>query len=148
MNRILGRKKSDREHMLRNLATSLVLFEKIDTTEAKAKEVKSFLDQIIARHKTNDFNTIRSLKTIFFDSNAVDKIVKELIPRYENRKSGFIKSFRMGNRLGDNSPMIRLELVDHKVFVTKETKPENITKENKDSQKTESSDVKVSSRKK
>ena len=127
MNRILGRKKSDRNHLLRNLATSLVLFEKIDTTEAKAKEVKSFLDTIIARHKENNFNTIRSLNTIFFDKNAVDKIVSELIPRYQGRASGFIRSYRLKNRLGDNSSMIRLELVDRKVFVPKEDEAKETT---------------------
>ncbi len=141
MNRILGRKKSDREHMIRNLATSLVLFEKVDTTEAKAKEVKRFIDRVIARNRNTDFNTIRSLKAIFFDQNAVDKIVKELIPRYLNRTSGFVRSYRLGNRLGDNSPMIRLELIDRKVFVKEEAKAE------KSEAKTEKENTKVSRKK-
>jgi len=136
MNRILGRKKSDRNHLLRNLATSLVLFEKIDTTEAKAKEVKSFLDSIIARHKENNFNTIRSLNAIFFDRNAVDKIINELIPRYQGRASGFIKSYRLKNRLGDNSSMIRLELVDRKVFVSKDSEIKETENQTEKAEKT------------
>jgi len=118
--RQFSRKTDHRNHLIRNLATSLVLFEKVDTTEAKAKEVKSFLDALIARSKKADLNAIRSLKAVLFDQNAVKKIIGELIPRYSNRNSGFIKSYRLKNRLGDNSAMIRLELVDKKVFVDKE----------------------------
>lgn len=106
--------------MLRNLATSLILFEQLETTETKAKAVKSFVDRILSGAKTSDFNTIRNLNKIFFDKNAVKKIVEELVPRYEKRNSGFIRSFHLKNRLGDNSAMMRLELIDKKVFVEKE----------------------------
>ena len=108
--------------MLRNLATSLVIFETIDTTEAKAKETKSYVEKILSSAKTSDFNTVRTLKKIFFDKNAVIKVVEELIPRYESRKSGFIKSYRLKNRPGDNSPMMRLELIDKKKFIEKDEK--------------------------
>jgi large subunit ribosomal protein L17 len=118
--RILGRKKAHRDHLVRNLATSLVLFETVDTTAAKAKELKSFLDKIIARSKKADLNTIRRLQGIFFDKNAVKKVISELVPRYEGRNSGFIKSYHLKNRVGDNASMMRLELVDKKVFVKKE----------------------------
>jgi len=133
MNRILGRKKDDREHLIRNLATSLVLFEAIETTEAKAKEVKSFVDQLIARSKDKDLHAIRSLHKVLFDKNAVDKIIKELLPRYESRNSGFIKSYHLKNRVGDNAPMIRLELVDMKKFVSQpdEKKAKEQAKEEK-----------------
>jgi large subunit ribosomal protein L17 len=136
MNRIFNRNKAHRNHMLRNLVTSLILFEQIDTTEAKAKEIKSMLDKILASAKTNDFNTIRSLNKTFFDKNAVKKIVEELIPRYEKRNSGFIKSYHLKNRLGDNATMMRLELIDKKKFVTKSDKQdETITKETKTDKK-------------
>lgn len=140
MNRILGRKKDDREHLIRNLATSLVLFEVVETTQAKAKEVKSFVDQLIARSKDNDLNSIRSLHKVLFDKNAVDKVIKELLPRYESRNSGFVKSYHLKNRAGDNAPMIRLELVDMKKFVSKpESKqvkePSKVEKVNESSEK-------------
>lgn len=120
MNRIFNRNKDHRELMLRNLATSLILFEQIETTEAKAKEVKSFLDKILSRSKTTDFNTVRRLNKVLLDKNAVKKVIAELIPRYEKRTSGFIKSYHLKNRLGDNASMMHLELIDKKVFVTKE----------------------------
>lgn len=124
MNRKLGRKSDNRDHLLRNLATSLVLYEQIDTTLAKGKEVKSFLDKIIARSKNTDLATIKQLNKIFFDKNAVKKITLELVPRYKDRNSGFIKSYRLKNRLGDNAPMIRLVLVDKMVFADNEKKEE------------------------
>jgi len=115
--RKFGRKTDHRNHLIRNLATSLVLYETIDTTEAKAKEVKSYLDKVLARNKTTDFNAIRNLNTIFFDKNAVKKIIEELVPRFETRKSGFIRSYHLKNRAGDNSSMMRLELIGKKTLV-------------------------------
>lgn len=116
MARKLGRKKSNREHLIRNLATSLVLYEVIDTTEAKGKEVKNFTEKLLARCKENTLSDKRNLNSVLFDKNAAKKIVNELLPRYEKRKSGFVRSFHLKNRLGDNAAMIRLELVDKKVF--------------------------------
>src|ERR1035437_8470330 len=116
--RSLGRKKSNREHLVRNLATSLVLWETIDTTEAKAKETKTYLERLLARNKTNDLTDKRTIFAKLFDKNASDKVIKELFPRYKDRSSGFIRSYHLKNRMGDNAPMMRLELVDKKVFVT------------------------------
>jgi large subunit ribosomal protein L17 len=116
--RSLGRKKSNREHLVRNLATSLVLWETIDTTEAKAKETKTYVEKLLARNKTNDLTDKRAIFAKLFDKNASDKVIKELFPRYSGRNSGFIRSYHLKNRLGDNAPMMRLELVDKKVFVT------------------------------
>lgn len=117
MNRKFGRTKAHRNHTLRNLAASLVVYEQIDTTEAKAKEIKSIVDALIARAKDNSLESKRRLFAYFFDKNAAHKVINELLPRYANRQSGFVKSYRLRNRLGDNSPMMRLVLVDHKVFV-------------------------------
>lgn len=105
--------------MMRNLAASLVLYEAIDTTEAKAKEVKVYVEKILARNKGEDLVTRRTILQTFFDKNAAEKVINELIPRYEKKNSGFIRSFHLKNRMGDNAPMMRLELVDKKVFVDK-----------------------------
>ncbi len=144
MERKLSRKKAHREHVIRNMATSLVLYEYLETTEAKAKEAKSYLDKLLARSKSDDLNTRRQLAAVLFDKNAVKKVMDELIPRYTDRKSGFIKSFHLTNRLGDNAPMMRLELVDKKVFVDKpavtkeESKEKNIEAEPKAESRPES----------
>jgi len=107
--------------MIKNLAASLVLYETMDTTEAKAKEVKSYLEKVIARNKQNGLSEKRAILRSFFSKDVAAKLMNELIPRYQDRKSGFIKSYRLKNRLGDNAEMIRLELVDKKVFI--EEKP-------------------------
>jgi len=138
--RKFGRKKENREHLLRNLATSLVLYETIDTTEAKAKEVKKLLDKVLSRSKQMDeLTAVRYLKKVFFDYNAVKKTTKELFKRYADKNSGFIKSYHLQDRLGDGSSMMRLELVDKKVFV--DQKP--VKEAKKDSSKEEEG-VKVS----
>jgi large subunit ribosomal protein L17 len=106
--------------MMRNLATSLILYETIDTTEAKAKDVKSYTERLIARNKKGDLSAIRVVLSKVFDKNAAQKLVTELLPRYAEKNSGFIKSYKLKNRLGDNAPMMRLELSLKKVFVSKE----------------------------
>lgn len=123
MNRKLGRKKAHREHTIRNLATSLVLYETVDTTEPKAKEVKSFLEGIIAKSKKMDLNARKMLIGTLFDRNAVKKMIDELVPRYESRASGFIRNYHLKERAGDNAKMMRLELVDKKTFTDEKKAP-------------------------
>lgn len=125
--RTLSRIKSNRESLIRNLVTSLILYESIETSLAKAKEVKIFCDHMIPRAKSADLIAIKYLNTILFDKNAVKKVMKELLPRFANRQSGFVRIYKTGNRLGDNAPTAIVELVDKKVFI--ETK---IAKEKKE----------------
>lgn len=101
---------------MRNLAASLVLYEKIETTEAKAKDVKSYVEHMITISKAGDLNAYRRLLAYFYDKNAAKKVYDELSKRYASRTSGFIRLYHIGNRLGDNSKMARLELVDRKIF--------------------------------
>jgi large subunit ribosomal protein L17 len=116
MPRKLGRKIGHRKSLMRNLAASLVLYEKIETTEAKAKDVKSYVEHMITISKGQDLASYRRLLAYFYDKNAAKKVYQELAARYSSRPSGFIRSYHIGNRLGDNSKMMRLELVDRKVF--------------------------------
>lgn len=116
MPRKLGRKIGHRKSLMRNLAASLVLYEKIETTEAKAKDVKSYVEHMITISKAGDLNAYRRLLAYFYDKNAAKKVYVELAKRYADRSSGFVRTYHIGNRLGDNSKMIRIELVDRKVF--------------------------------
>ncbi len=116
MPRKLGRKIGHRKSLMRNLAASLVLYEKIETTEAKAKDVKSYVEHLISISKAGDLAAYRKLLAYFYDKNAAKKVFEELSKRYAERPSGFIRLYHIDNRLGDNSKMIRLELVDRKVF--------------------------------
>jgi large subunit ribosomal protein L17 len=124
----LGRKKAHREHTIRNLAASLILFETVDTTEAKAKVVKSFAEKLISSSKKNDLAARRKIAGILFDKNACTKIFSELVKRYDKKNSGFIRSFHLKQRLGDDASMMRLELVDKKRFVEKVSETKEIAK--------------------
>lgn len=108
--RALSRKKANRESLLRNLATSLVLYERIETTEAKAKELKPIVEHLIVIAKKNDLASYRALLGYFFDKNAVKKVMEVLVPRFKNIQSGFIKTYRKGNRLGDGAMIMILQL--------------------------------------
>lgn len=107
----LGRKKAPREAMLRNLATSVVLYEKVKTTEAKAKAVKPIVEKFITAGRKNDLQTRRRLLSYFYDKKAVDKVLEELSPRYKDRKGGYMRITKIGQRQGDGAKAVQLEFV-------------------------------------
>jgi large subunit ribosomal protein L17 len=115
--RKLGRKKSFRESMMRNLATSLLLYEKVDTTEAKAKDLKKVIENIIIKAKKGNLTNTRYIYSHLYDKNASKKLLEEIVPRYKERNSGFVTLSRLGKRIGDNSNITRVELIEKKVFV-------------------------------
>lgn len=137
MTRKLGRKIGHRKSLLRNLAASLVLYEKIDTTRAKAKEVRSEVERLIALGKKQNLSSYRKLIGYFYDKNAAKKVFRELSSRYGKRQSGFVRVYQLGSRLGDNSQIVRLELVDRKVFIDPNKKAEDKTKEKSPEKKTD-----------
>jgi large subunit ribosomal protein L17 len=135
MNRKLGRKKSHRENMLKNLAISLVLYEKITTTKAKAKEVHPLVEKYINIGKKNDLASKRYLLAhLLHNKMAVKKITDELAIRYKKKSSGFIKKYYISNRLGDNAPRTTLILADSKFLIKpsklKAKNDQKITKNN------------------
>ncbi len=108
--RSLSRKTDYRKSTLRNLTTSLILFERITTTEAKAKELKSVAEHLINSARPGDVNGRRKLLAYLFDENAVNKTIDVLMPRYENVPTGFIHSYKTARRKGDAAEMMILEL--------------------------------------
>ena len=116
--RDLSRKKGNRTSLLRNLATSLVLYEKIKTTTAKAKEVKPIVEHLIHIARQQDLAARRRLLSYFFDENAVKKTMDDLAPRYKDIKTGYIEVYKLGTRLGDNADMTLLRLKPAKVAPT------------------------------
>lgn len=117
--RALSRKNAYRKSLKRNLATSLVLYERITTTTAKAKETKSVVERLINRSKTGDLAARRRLLAYLFDEKATKKVLEVLVPRYKNKKSGFVRIYKLGTRLGDGAEESILEL-DKEPVVTKE----------------------------
>lgn len=115
--RKLSRKNAHRKSLIRNLATSLLLYESIETTLAKAKETKTFVDTILSRVNNNGLSEARYLSSVLFDDNAVKKTLVELLPRYKNRKSGFVRIYKNGYKVGDGAAKAIVELVDKKTYV-------------------------------
>ncbi len=111
LTRKLGRKKAHRTHMLRNLAASLILHEKVETTEAKAKEVKKVVEASITMAKKQTLAARRQLIARYFDPAVVAKLYDELASRYTNRTSGYTRSLRTGVRQGDAGPRFLITLI-------------------------------------
>lgn len=109
--RKLGRKKEHRERTLRNLATSLVLFEKVQTTEAKAKAVISLVERLISRARKDDLAARRYSKSLLFDMNATSKLFEDIIKRLGTRTSGFVRITKLNPRAGDGAAMAQIELL-------------------------------------
>lgn len=109
---IFGRKKGPREALLRNLATSVILYERVNTTEAKAKAIRPIVERCITLGKKPSLHTRRLLLARLFDENAVKKVLEVLGPRYAERKGGYTRITKVGNRVGDNASKAVIEFVE------------------------------------
>ncbi|OGG91583.1 50S ribosomal protein L17 [Candidatus Kaiserbacteria bacterium RIFCSPLOWO2_12_FULL_53_8] len=112
----LGRKPEMRRMLLRNLATSLLLYEKIRTTKVRAKALQPLIDRMIAKAKRQPAHiAVRSLNRIVTDKNAARKIFDVLIARYKSRPSGMTRIRPLGIRKGDGAQLVEISLVDSPV---------------------------------
>ena len=108
----LNRNKAHLNSMLRNLVTSLILYEKVKTTQAKAKLVKPQVEKLLSLAKKNTpYNAMRKLNAFLLDKNASKKVMQELVERYKDRPSGFVRLTHLSPRSGDAAPMMQIELV-------------------------------------
>ncbi len=108
--KILDRKKQAREMMLRNLAASIIIFEKVRTTEAKAKAVRPLVERIITTAKKGDLTARRSLLSVLPQKKAVEKALV-LGKKYEKRPGGYTRMIKLGYRPGDGAPVVQIEFV-------------------------------------
>jgi large subunit ribosomal protein L17 len=97
--------------MYRNLVTDLLRYEKIVTTEAKAKEVQGMAEKMITLGKDGSLHTRRRVLAFVVDKKVVAKLFDELAPRYAQRPGGYTRIIKLEPRLGDGAPMAQLELV-------------------------------------
>ena len=111
--RKLGRTNKHRKSMLANLTKSVIMNEKIETTETRAKEVRKFVDKMITYGKDGSLVSRRkALAFLHNDSKVVDKIFNELAPRYAERNGGYTRILKLTERRGDDALMVILELVE------------------------------------
>ena len=109
--RKLGRPAAHRWALYRNQVTALLLHEKIITTEAKAKEVRSLAEKIITLGKDGDLASRRRTLAFVTDKKVVGKLYREIAPGYADRTGGYTRLVKLGPRTGDNAPMVQIELV-------------------------------------
>ena len=109
--RKFGLLKAPRESMLRNLAASIVLYEKVKTTAPKAKEVRGIVERMITRGRTNTLTARRALLKYFYSEPPVKKILEVLGPKYKERPGGYTRITKLGKRQGDAAEVVQIELV-------------------------------------
>lgn len=109
--RKLGRKTGDRGRTVRNVVTSLMLYEKVRTTEAKAKAAIPVAERLLTNARTGSLAARRQAKAVLFDANAVTKLFEDFPQRWGTRTSGFVRITKLASRPGDNANMAQLELL-------------------------------------
>jgi large subunit ribosomal protein L17 len=110
--RKLSRKQGPRIALYKNLTVSVLRYERIKTTEAKAKEVRGRVEHMITLAKRGDLAARRAVISQFPNEPlVVDKLFDELAPKYADRTSGFTRIVRLGQRLGDAAEIVQLELI-------------------------------------
>jgi large subunit ribosomal protein L17 len=109
--RKLGRPTDHRLAMFRNLVTDLLRYEKVITTEAKAKEVRGLTEKMITLGKRNDLASRRRMLGYVYDKKVVAKVFDELGPRYSDRRGGYTRIIKVAPRLGDGARMAQLQLL-------------------------------------
>jgi large subunit ribosomal protein L17 len=109
--RQLSRTRSHRKATLRNLATSLFRHERIETTTAKAKELRPFAERLITLARRGDLHARRLAAAKIQDREVLGKLFDEIAPRYLERPGGYTRVLKLGNRKGDAAEMSLIELV-------------------------------------
>jgi large subunit ribosomal protein L17 len=112
----LNRNSANRKALIRDLATQLIMHERIETSVVKAKEIRRTVEKLITLAKKGDLNsarvaekTVRDLK--LNDQFAMQKLFTELGPKYQDRNGGYTRIYKIGPRRGDSCPMAVIELV-------------------------------------
>jgi len=108
----LGRTSAHRKALLSNLAVSLIKHKRINTTLAKAKVLRTFIEPIITRTKEDSTHNRRVAFSYLKDKEAVNVLFREIGPKVANRPGGYTRILKLGNRVGDNAEMCMIELVD------------------------------------
>jgi len=109
--RRLGRNTSHRKAMLRNITTSFLELERIETTEAKAKELRRYAEKMITLGKRGDLHARRQALSFIRKRSVVEKLFSEYAERFSDRKGGYTRIMKLGRRTGDNARMAVIELL-------------------------------------
>jgi large subunit ribosomal protein L17 len=135
----LARDTDARKALLKNLANSLILQERIVTTKAKASSVRPFVEKLVTRSKTNDIASRRYLVAKLGLENSTKKLLEVIGPVFSSRPGGYTRITKLPPRMGDAAPMVALEFVDNISQVA--VKEKLVQKESKSTEKPEKKKV-------
>ena len=109
--RLLSRTKAHRRAMLRNMASSLFQHDKVETTNAKAKELRPYAERLITLARRGDLHARRQVERQIKDRDVAGRLFKEIGPRFAARPGGYTRILKLGHRQGDGAEMARIELL-------------------------------------
>jgi len=112
-NNHLGRKTAHRKAMLANMACSLIEHKRINTTVAKAKALKQFVEPLVTKSKEDTTHNRRIVFSRLRQKDAVTELFRDVAVKVGDRPGGYTRIIKLGNRLGDNADMALIELVDY-----------------------------------
>lgn len=124
----LSRTTAHRRAMTRNMVTSLFRYERITTTEAKAKEVRKAAERLITRAKVDSVHNRRTAAKFISDGRVLNKLFTDIGPRMKNRNGGYTRILKLGQRQGDAAESVIFELVDYKFSDSSEQDAKNAKK--------------------
>ena len=111
-NNKLNRTASHRKAMLANMAASLIRYERIQTTDSKAKALRPFVEKLITLSRRGDLHARRLVQSRLRDKEATSRLFAEIAPRFTDRPGGYTRIVKIGPRAGDNAPISLIEFVD------------------------------------
>jgi len=117
----LSRKKGHRRSLLSNMACSLIEHKTINTTLAKAKALRVYVEPLLTKSKTDSTHSRRTVFSYLQNKDVVTELFREVAPKIATRNGGYTRIIRTGYRLGDNAEMCMIELVDFNEVYTKES---------------------------
>jgi large subunit ribosomal protein L17 len=141
----LGRKTAHRKSMLANMACSLIEHKRINTTTAKAKALKQFVEPLITKSKNDTTQNRRIVFSRLRQKEAVAELFRDVSAKIADRPGGYTRVIRLGNRLGDNADMAMIELVDYNETYDTGKKKKSSTRRRKKSTAPKVDDVQIES---
>lgn len=136
--RKLGRTASHKSALMKSLTTALLKHKRIKTTEAKAKEARTYIEKLITKAKKNDLHSMRQIMSVINDREVVKELFADIIPKIGERPGGYTRVIKLGNRAGDAAAMAILELVDYNDIANKKAEERKERKEMKAQERAES----------
>ncbi|RED42171.1 LSU ribosomal protein L17P [Winogradskyella eximia] len=124
----LGRQTAHRKSMLANMACSLIEHKRINTTVAKAKALKQFVEPMITKSKTDTTHNRRIVMARLRQTDAVTELFRDVAQKIGDRPGGYTRIIKLGNRLGDNADMAMIELVDYNEIYNAGKAPKKTTR--------------------